>query len=90
MRTDVLLLVALVASHLSAEAPCLDRWGDPLPEGAILRLGTTRFRSEFYIEFLAVSPDGSRVAAGGSNDAACVWDAATGRILWSQPFRSHG
>ncbi|MBN9522624.1 sigma-70 family RNA polymerase sigma factor [bacterium] len=32
----------------------------------------------------AVSPDGSRVAVRGNNEAVGVWDAATGKKLWEQ------
>jgi WD40 repeat protein len=41
----------------------LDRHGDPLPEGALLRLGTLRWRAVGEVETLAVSPDGTTVAA---------------------------
>src|SRR5438270_10549899 len=52
--------------------------GDPLPPGAALRLGTHPFRSDDRIRTLAVSPDGTRVAAP-ARDTVIVWDAATGR-----------
>jgi WD40 repeat protein len=57
-----------------------DRHGDPLPAGALARLGTVRFRHERWIEQVAVAPDGRAVAAVAGNGLV-LWDAATGRPL---------
>jgi RNA polymerase sigma factor (sigma-70 family) len=57
-----------------------DRHGDPLPPGAVARLGTVRFRHESGIERFAVSPDGRAIAAVTQWDFAC-WDATTGQPL---------
>lgn len=45
--------------------PQLDGYGDPLPEGARLRLGTERFRHGGDDSRTAVFPDGKRIAAFG-------------------------
>ncbi len=58
----------------------LDRHGDPLPEGALARLGTVRLRTGGTVRGLALSPDGTRVAAV-SADRVYVWDRVTGALL---------
>jgi WD40 repeat protein len=69
-------------------APRTDRHGDPLPEGAVARLGTVRLRHPGPIRSLALSPDGSRVASAGGT-ALCLWDVRTGKLI-RQEREEHG
>ncbi len=53
---------------------------DPLPSGAIARLGTQRLRHGGWIKFVAFTPDDKRLVSQGE-DGVRVWDAATGKEL---------
>jgi RNA polymerase sigma factor (sigma-70 family) len=59
--------------------PARDLFGDPLPPGAIARLGTVRFRGD--PAHVAFSPDGKWIATAGYSATAYLWDAATGKEL---------
>jgi len=90
MTPRLLLLVALLplpTLWLPADPPAgpkVDRFGDPLPEGAIARLGTVRFRDVGVGEAVAYSPDGTRLVTA-SRDGVAVWDARDGRRLHAVP-----
>jgi RNA polymerase sigma factor (sigma-70 family) len=58
----------------------LDRFGDPLPPGALVRLGTVRFLHGRSIGRVRYSPDG-KVLVSSDGAARRFWDAATGREL---------
>jgi RNA polymerase sigma factor (sigma-70 family) len=56
----------------------VDRLGDPLPPGAIMRLGTARLRQPVWVTALAFTADGKQLVSA-SNHVIRVWDAATGK-----------
>ncbi len=71
-------------ARAEADRPRLDRFGDPLPDAAISRLGTKRFGHDWYTESTVWSPDGKVIASLGGGCTArglCLWEAASGREL---------
>ncbi|QDT47689.1 translocation protein TolB [Symmachiella dynata] len=65
-----------------------DALGDPLPEAALLRMGTVRFRHPSSIVDMALSPDDKAVVT--FEDDIIVWDAATGKERWRSNTRQFG
>lgn len=59
-----------------------DFYGDPLPAGALARLGTTRFRrAGDWGKGLALTPDGAMLIAASDSHALYCWDTANGRLI---------
>jgi RNA polymerase sigma factor (sigma-70 family) len=73
------------------EGPTVDQLGDPLPAGAIARLGTMRLRHGGTVQGLSISPDGKEIATAGLDGVLHVWDATTGkeRLRLTDPL-GHG
>jgi WD40 repeat protein len=75
----VLLVFPHVARAQSPSVARVDRYGDPLPRGAIARLGTSRFQHAAWTFAIAFSPDSTIVATAGSGIR--LWEGATGKLI---------
>jgi WD40 repeat protein len=86
--TAYVLLVAGVAAPWTLPGPParpLDRLGDPLPPGAVARLGTVRLRHSAGITALAFSPDGKVLATGSHDQTLRLWEVRTAREIRRLP-----
>jgi WD40 repeat protein len=82
MRSGSLVLALFLAAQVNAAAPPVvgrDLYGDPLPHGAVARLGSMRLRHLAPFNRVALSRDGSLVASMEYNIR--IWDRKTGRLL---------
>ena len=86
------LFLALVAAVRGDEPARKDALGDPLPDGALMHLGTERFRVSPYGRIVRLSPDGKLIAVAGQMTTIRLVDAANGselrRIPLDQPNMS--
>ncbi len=64
-----------------------DRYGDPMPRGATMRLGTVRFRHAPFIKHVVYSPDGQLVMTDNESRHLQIWDARDGKNLRSLDVR---
>jgi WD40 repeat protein len=65
----------------AAPPPRTDRHGDPLPDEAVARAGTVRWRAGAPIVFAADLADGRSVLTVSQDYVAQVWDATSGKEL---------
>ena len=82
MRTVVIMLLSVTCTTQAAAPPVprVDLYGDPLPPGAIARLGSVRFRHPSSVYEAAFSSDGRWIAATNDHDdKIIIWERATGR-----------
>ena len=58
----------------------LDVYGDPLPEGALVRLGTTRLRHEGFVQTLFFMP-GDKAVVAFANNGFWMWQVPGGKLI---------
>jgi WD40 repeat protein len=63
------------------KAAGLDRYGDPLPPGALARIGTTRLRHGESLFFAGFAADGKTLIGAGPDQVIRFWDLAAGKEL---------
>jgi len=64
-----------------ASEPLYDHYGDPLPPGAIQRLGTVRLRHPSMVTSVRFTPDGKDLVSAGWDSTIRFWDPSTGKEL---------
>ena len=76
------LMLAGCAWAGAAAAAGEDLYGDPLPEGAVSRLGSVRFRGgDGDVKGLHFSADGRALLTVGEQFTLRLWETSTGRLL---------
>ncbi len=76
-RGGASLLLVFLAGLAAAE--------DPLPAGALARIGPSPFRHHADVSAVAVSPDGRLVVSSCQGGEVCLWDASSGAPIWTTP-----
>jgi WD40 repeat protein len=82
----LILLTDAAHSQEKQVAALSDRYGDPLPAGAIARLGTTRLRHGGNPQGLIFQPDGKALITWSPGDNLIrYWDVTDGKEIRSLP-----
>src|SRR6266852_62264 len=81
-RVISIVVAASCVVTVRGEQPAkVDAHGDPLPAGAIARLGTVRWRHGDGASFVAFLPDGKVLLSVGHDATVRQWDMTTGKEL---------
>jgi WD40 repeat protein len=77
-------LALLAFAHGGAaqpDKPNTDRAGDPLPAGALARMGTLRMRHGDNVSFVAFALEGKAILTAANDGSIRLWDRATGKEI---------
>src|SRR5262245_8789298 len=87
-----LIVVLAVSQRASGQpppgdgpVPRRDALGDPLPVGAVARLGTIRLTHAGSVSAVTFAPDGRLLASTGQDGAVRLWETATGKPVRHWP-----
>jgi WD40 repeat protein len=69
--------------------PLVDRHGDPLPEGALARLGTVRLRQSAPVSQGVLARDGKTLVTAGHDGIVRLFDARDGKQLRDFAVHAH-
>jgi WD40 repeat protein len=72
-----------------AKKAAVDAFGDPLPAGALARLGTLRFQHGSAVRMLRYSRDGKVLASLGADEVIRLWDTESGQELQAIHLHEH-
>src|SRR5262245_42561697 len=76
-----LSLLAVLPALARAQMPRLEAYGDSLPDGALLRVGSARLRTGGIVSAMAFTPDGKRLVTASNPTGFHVWEVPTGKEL---------
>jgi WD40 repeat protein len=68
-------------AQIPSAQPRTDIAGDPLPSGALARLGVTRFRHGGWNAGMTISPDSKTLVTTSETGNVRFWEIATGKLL---------
>ncbi|PQO37035.1 hypothetical protein C5Y96_07710 [Blastopirellula marina] len=80
-----LIVIWLVCVPLIADDE--DSTSDPLPDGAVMRLGTTRMQQSTWPTCVQFAPNDQVLATADYSGKIHFWDVATGKLLRESPTR---
>src|SRR3954454_20821417 len=83
-----LLMLAVAVNVAPSQQPTKDLHGDPLPDGAIARIGTVRWRHSDVVAFAAFLPDSKKVICASMDGVIRLWDFPSGKELRRIPAPS--
>ncbi len=72
------LRVPAASADEKMATPRTDLYGDPLPVGAIARIGSIRLRHTETVQYVAYSPNGELIASAG-RDGIRLWETTSAR-----------
>src|SRR5438270_8183664 len=78
-RLPVAFLLVLAGAAAGGPPGRVDSLGDPLPDGALARIGSIRLRHNGEIGLLAFTPDGKSLLSLGADHTFRRWDPQTGK-----------